>query len=194
MSFHRLIGLGIILVTVAIICGCSGDLTGGWSSGPPGAPNNVEIATIGNEILLKWPCVKGATHYTLFWGKESRRYQGLKDTPACSIIVEGLELGSIYRFAVTSWNDNGESNFSDELTFIYETDPEQSAKYIKKGNELMKQGKYELAHVYFSTAIRLNPENPKAYARRATLLKKLDSINLAEEDLKRANDLRDAKE
>jgi tetratricopeptide (TPR) repeat protein len=182
------IALGMA-VAICFCVGCNSPLAGDWSKDPPPPPSDIAVSIIDEGLLLSWPCVKDATHYTLFWGKSSYDYKGMKDTPACSIIVEGLEKGDLYRFALTSWNSRGESGFSQEIPFVYEKDPQAAEKYIQKGDEFMKKGDFDKAHVYYSTAIRLNPDIPEAYTGRAALHKRLDRLNLAQEDLEKAKDL-----
>jgi tetratricopeptide (TPR) repeat protein len=162
---------------------------GNWSDTPPEPPSNISVSIIEEGLLLSWPCVPGATHYTLFWGTEPYKYEGMKDTPACSIIVEGLKKSDLYRFALSSWNEKGESGLSEEIPFVYETDPAAADEYVRMGDQFMKKREYDTAYVYYSTAIRLNPEIPSAYTGRAALHRRLDRVDLAKQDLNRAKEL-----
>lgn len=136
-----------------------------------------------------WSPVPGAERYTLFWGKEREQYSGLLDVSCCSMKVGGFEQGQLYSFAVTAWNEHGESELSGEEVFIYDDDPKRAAHYIAQGHELLKMGRFRDAHTYFDTAIRLDPDSAYAYQSRAVLYEKVNRPRLAKQDYAKAQEL-----
>jgi Tfp pilus assembly protein PilF len=92
----------------------------------------------------------------------------------------------LYRFAVTTWNQKGESDYSQSFAHIYDSDSSRSAHYVNKGNEMMRSGAFQDAYIYFSTAIRLDPQNAGAYEGRARVNEKFDRLDLASQDYARA--------
>ena len=96
----------------------------------------------------------------------------MANADSTSALISDVKEGDLYYIAMTSWNARGKSNFSAEQTIVYDTDPERAVVYLAKGNEAMKQGLTNRAHVYFCATIRLDPENADAYRSRAVLCKK----------------------
>jgi hypothetical protein len=110
----------------------------------PTAPARVEIKQVDDSIEISWTRVPGAVRYTVFWGTESRDYKGLASSNSCSLILKGLNKGETYRFAVTSWNQVGESPYSEEKTASVE-DPDSSSHLAKiNGARSAKPSKQDL--------------------------------------------------
>lgn len=74
------------------------------------------LATSG-EVTLAWDPVDTATGYKVYWGVDSRTYPNVRDVgPATQATIGGLYSTITYFFAVTAYNDFGESDFSSELS------------------------------------------------------------------------------
>jgi len=69
------------------------------------------------EIDLAWESSDGATGYYLHYGLESRSYDVKKDIgPTTEYTAPNLEDNKKYFFAVSSYNNNGESGLSNEVS------------------------------------------------------------------------------
>lgn len=104
--FRRTTGVWIAVAVLAAITGCMLDLS---------------ALPVGNgKVALMWdsnpePDVKG---YKLYYGFESGNYVGVKDVGnVTSYTLSGLQNGSEYFFALTAYNDAGESAYSDEISY-----------------------------------------------------------------------------
>ena len=74
------------------------------------------------EVTVRWDSSAQATGYKLHYGIESRSYDFTEDVgPSLQHTVTDLNDNQKYYFAVTAYNDYGESTFSAELD--YETPP-----------------------------------------------------------------------
>ena len=62
----------------------------------------------------------------------------------------------------------------------------QREDYLEKGDELLKQGKYDEALKYFDSALDLNPKDDRAWRRRGDALEKLGKYNEALESYDKA--------
>jgi len=175
-------GAVFILCASILVASCSSDFYGNWSTIPPTPPGDFQVSMVSDGVRISWKCVPAATHYTVFWGKEPGNYKFKQDTPACSILLTGLKKGDFNRFAVTTWNQRGESDYSRSFAYVFDSDPSRSPHYVTKGNDLMRRGSFQDAYIYFSTAIRLDPQNVKAYRSRARVNEKFDRLELASQD------------
>ena len=102
-----------------------------------------------------------AIKYTVFWGSEEGEYRNLEDTKEHSMKLPGLKRGERYNFAVSAWNAKGESDYSNEVVILNDFDSARAPHYLNRGNELLERGYFLDAHLYFTTAIRLDPNNPR---------------------------------
>jgi hypothetical protein len=74
------------------------------------------------EVTVRWDSSVQATGYKLHYGIEKRSYDFIEDVgPSLQHTVTDLNDNQKYYFAVTAYNDYGESTFSAELA--YETPP-----------------------------------------------------------------------
>ncbi len=156
---------------------------------PPPAPENVQVRVDEGGLQIFWRNVPGATHYTVFWGPKSGQYRSLANCDTNSALISDVIKGDLYYVAVTSWNARGESNYSQEHTVVYDTNPARAGIYVAKGNDSMKRGLTNQAHAYFCAAIRLDPENADAYRSRAALYEIINWNELARKDLQTAEKL-----
>jgi tetratricopeptide (TPR) repeat protein len=131
---------------------------------------------------MTWECVPEAHFYTVFWGTERGDYRGTVNSDSCSVLLQGMEKEKIYYFAVTAWNQAGESMFSNEQVLVYDNNAQNSEKHVATGNELMQRGRLRDAHAYFSAAILCDPENVMAYRYRAMLYESISRSDLAKQD------------
>lgn len=169
----------IIVLLFLSSCGSAGKSS---KKSPPSPPPEVQCTVTAKGLLVEWSPVEGAHQYTVFWGVERGEYRGLVNTDANSIILGGLSKGEMYMIAVTAWNGNGESRYSEEECLVYDDNPARAQVYYSKGQELMRRGNLSDAQVYMSAAIRLDPENAHAYKDRALLYEKMNRADLAAKD------------
>lgn len=155
----------------------------------PVRPTNVQLHLVEKGVQVSWECIPGATHYTVFWGTERNQYRSLVNSEDCSLTLAGLKKGLFYAIAVTAWNQVGESEYSREAAVVYDDDVSRAPEYVDKGNDLMERRMYADAQLYFSAAIRLDPQYPAAYRRRGLLYEKTNQSALAREDYRRAERL-----
>jgi len=190
---RRLRTAGLVLsLLVFASCGSSGgkDLI----TGPPAAPRNLTFSTVPEGVKITWEPVAGATRYTLFWGTETGKFNWLHDSPGNSIIVANLSRGDLYSFAVTSWNEGGESDYSEERVYVYDDDPARASAHLAKGSELIRKGSLVIAYAYISACIRLDPKNAEAYRMRASINEKMNRPEPARSDYKMAEKLLNGKQ
>jgi tetratricopeptide (TPR) repeat protein len=154
------------------------------SAGPKGGapPASVQVDEAPQGVRLTWSAVKHASYYTVFWGSLPTEYKNFANTQNCSVIISGLTKGELHCFAVTSWGEHGESDYSAEVIYVYDGDPSRSSQHLAKGTELIAKGLYPEAHAYISAAIRLQPQRAEAYESRALLYEKMDEPDLAKKD------------
>jgi tetratricopeptide (TPR) repeat protein len=125
----------------------------------------------------------------VFWGKDPTDYRNLQDSKACSLALAGLKTGDLYSAAVSAWNEHGESDYREGPYFVNDYDPSQAPRYISLGADFMERGLHVEAHAYFSSAVRLTPDDPAAYKGRAGLYTKINRPDLAQADLQTAERL-----
>jgi hypothetical protein len=82
---------------------------------PPRPIKDVKVEVIPGGVKVKWEKVPGVTHYTIFWGNESRRYMELQNVSTNTAVFTVLGQDK-YTFAVTAWNKRGESDYSTEVS------------------------------------------------------------------------------
>jgi tetratricopeptide (TPR) repeat protein len=148
----------------------------------PAAPTDVRLAIVPKGLEAAWKPVSGATRYTLFWGSERGDYKNLVNCDRPAVVLSGLGKEQLYFFAVTAWNQHGESNFSGEQALVYDDGSGRPETYVAKGNDFMGRGQYASALAYFSAAIRLDPSDLYAYQSRAALHEKIHRPDLARQD------------
>jgi hypothetical protein len=148
----------------------------------PVAPAAVAVSMGAGGAEVSWSAVPGVTSYTVFWGTDRGDYRKLANTTETSLIVSELKKGEMYAFAVTCWNDRGESNYSDEQLLVYDDEPTRAREHLAKANALSAKGMYEEAHIYYSAVIRLDPKNAEAYTERARLYARSARPELAAAD------------
>jgi Tfp pilus assembly protein PilX len=88
----------------------------------------VSVVPAGLEV--SWDRISGATHYTVFWGTENRKYDRLYAVSDNRLLITNLGKGQLYRVAVTSWNQNGESDYSPEAVVAYDDDPRRATAHL----------------------------------------------------------------
>lgn len=160
-------------------CGSQTNSAGSKGGVPPAL---VQVDEAPQGVRITWGAVKLASYYTVFWGSSSTEYKNLASTQNCSVIISGLAKGELHCFAVTSWGEHGESDYSTEVIYVYDSDPSRSSQHLAKGTELIASGLYPEAHAYISAAIRLQPQRADAYESRALLYEKMDEPDLAKKD------------
>lgn len=156
----------------------------------PPPPGDVQVDAARGGLRVGWIPVPGALYYTVFWGTERGQFKYLADSKHCDVLIADLYKGDLYNLAVTSWNENGESNFSRELLYVYD-DPGsgRAAAHLSRGNELARRGLFKDAYAYLSAAIRLDPTNAEAYRSRAMLSEKMGRAESARKDYAAAEKL-----
>ncbi len=178
----------LLLLSLSVLASC-GPSQGADKLGPPESPREIKVSIVPQGLEVSWDEVSGATHYTVFWGTENGKYDRLFAASDNRLMITGLGKGELYTVAVTSWNQNGESDYSPEAVVVYDDDPRSATAYLAKGNELLAQGSLNLADAYLSAAIRLDPDSAKAYRSRALLNEKMNRPEPARNDLAAAERL-----
>ena len=179
----------IIALTALLSISCNLGLDTSKPLGTPSPPRNLRVSIQGNGVELMWDPVPKAIKYTVFWGSEDGEFRNLADTIQLSMKLPGLKKGQRYNFAISAWNEKGESDYSKEAVILNDYDPALAPHYLDMGKELLKRGNYLDALLYFTTAIRLDPNNPEAYNSRGRLNEKLSRFELAERDFEKARSL-----
>ncbi len=178
----------ILIQTMLVSCGITGGRTTAGTTPPP--PGDVKVEGARGGLRVTWNSVPGALHYTVFWGTERGRFRYLADSNRNDVLIANVRKGEFYSVAVTSWNEQGESSFSDEILYVYD-DPGSSraAVHLAKGKELERQGLFKDALAYLNAAIRLDPNNGEAYRSRAMLSERMGRTDSARHDYAAANRL-----
>ena len=71
------------------------------------------------ELSFAWDPSDGATGYKLHYGFESRDYSFVVDIGLWTqCTVSGLDNGETYYFAITAYNELGESEYSEEISYM----------------------------------------------------------------------------
>lgn len=179
----------LLLLIMILVVSCSQSVTGGAPEKPPTPPKNLKVSIVDQGVHVSWDCVPGVSFYTVFWGTDREEYRNLVNSKECSATLVGLRKNEFYAFAVTAWNQRGESDYSHGAEVIYDDDPTRADHYVAQGNQQMKKGQYRNALTYFSTAIRLAPDSAHAYQRRALLYEKTSRTDLAKQDYQMAEKL-----
>jgi tetratricopeptide (TPR) repeat protein len=168
-------------MSMALLASC-GPSEGTGKLGPPESPREVKFRIVPEGLEVSWDTVPGATHYAVFWGTETGKYDRMFTAPDTCVVITGLGRGELYALAVTSWNHDGESDYSPEAVVVYDDEPRRATAHLAKGDELLAQGSLELADAYLSAAIRLDPDSVQAYRSRALLNEKLNRPEPARKD------------
>ena len=155
---------------------------GAGKQGPPESPREVTCKVVPEGLEVSWEPVSRATHYTIFWGTEQRKYDRLFTAADTRLVITGLGKGELYTLAVTSWNQDGESDYSPEAAVVYDDEPRRATAHLIRGNQLLDQGVLDLANAYLSAAIRLDPDSAQAYKSRALLNEKMNRPETARKD------------
>lgn len=171
----------LLPLSLSLLASC-GPSPGTGKLGPPQPPREVKLSMVPEGLEVSWDRISGATHYTVFWGTENGKYNQLYAVPDNRLFITGLRKGELSTVAVTSWNQNGESDYSPEAVVVYDDDPRRATAHLAKGNELLLRGSLDLADAYLSAAIRLNPNNAQAYRSRALVNEKMNRVELARKD------------
>jgi hypothetical protein len=179
----------LLLLIMIFVVSCTQTVTGGAPEKPPDPPKNLKVSVVDQGVHLSWDCAPGVALYTVFWGPDREEYRNLVNSKECSATMVGLRKNEFYAFAVTAWNQRGESDYSQAAEVIYDDDPARADHYLAMGNDQMKKGQYRNALTYFSTAIRLAPDSAHAYQRRALLYEKTRRTDLAKQDYQMAEKL-----
>lgn len=178
----------LLLSSMSLLMSC-GSSQGRSKLAPPLAPREVKLRVVPEGLEVSWDTITGATNYTVFWGTENGKYGRLYTVPRNSLLITGLGKGKLYTVAVTSWNQDGESDYSPEAVIVYDDDSRHAHAHLAKGNELLARGSLDLADAYLSAAIRLNPNSAMAYRSRALVYEKMNRAKPARKDLAAAERL-----
>ena len=73
------------------------------------------------EVTLQWTGVERADGYKVYKGTESRVYVLINPTTALKYVLKDVSPGTYY-FAVTAFNEYGESGYSAEVIAVIEDD------------------------------------------------------------------------
>ena len=177
----RCLQIGALVVLFLFVASCgSGTNSAAYKTGA--APAEIQVEEVPQGIRIAWSPVEDAASYTVFWGREPTEYKNYFNTTECSLIISGLSKGELHCFAVTSWGHRGESDYSREIVYVYDDDPNRSSAHLAKGKELMSNGLYPEANAYLSAAIRLHPESADAYSSRASLYDRMEEPDSAKKD------------
>lgn len=143
-----------LLLSLCLLASC-GPSQGTGKTAPPQPPGEVKLRVKPEGLVVSWKRVAGAKHYTVFWGIEDGKYDRLNDVSGNRLLITDLRKGELYTFAVTSWNQSGESDYSREALIVYDEDPGRAAAHLAKGKELLARGAPEPADTHLSAAMRL---------------------------------------
>ncbi len=176
-----------LLLTVSFIMGCfllvsctnSGKVKSTEALPPP---ENIQHTVVPAGVKLSWDKIPGALQYTVFWGTEKQNYKQLLHTVQNSAVITGLQPGSLYAFAVTTWSTAGESEYSRESVLVYDNEPRRASTHLATGQSLLREGSFEDALAYLSTSIRLDPRSAEAYRLRALVNEKMNRSEHARKD------------
>ncbi len=138
-----------LVLSHLLLLSCSSSVNQGGTQNVPAAPTHVRLAVVAQGLEAAWDPVAGSTHYTLFWGTEPGDYKSLVNCESPAVILSRLNSEQLYFFAVTAWNQRGESNFSNEQVLVYDDRSGRPETYLAIGYDLMNRGHYSGAHAYF---------------------------------------------
>jgi hypothetical protein len=181
--------VAIIIVVLPLVVGSCTDSGVSELGRPPRPPQKVTVQIVKKGAEVSWSLVPSATHYTVFWGTASKDYRTMADCQSRRLLITGLQPGKMYALAVSSWSHTGESDFSREEVFVYDTGRGRPAAYLAKASQLMREGCFPEAHAYITAAIRLDPRLADAYRLRAALNEQLNEPELARQDYAKAEKL-----
>lgn len=119
---------GLKTLRVAFVAGLSTLAALGCGGGSSGATALPEQSVAGNSARVSWSAVEAPdlAGYRVYYGTASRSYlqakgQGVIVGLATSYVVEGLQPGRTYFFAVTAIDySNNESDYSAEVSKLIE--------------------------------------------------------------------------
>ena len=74
------------------------------------------------QVTLAWNFSSGATGYKVYYGTESRVYNAPDDAGDADHFTLNLDPGD-YKFAITAYNNYGESDYSEEVVAVISPDP-----------------------------------------------------------------------
>jgi tetratricopeptide (TPR) repeat protein len=172
------------VVASTFLCGCSTQTK--LVEKPPVPPVAVRPAIVSQGLAASWDAAPGATHYTLFWGKDKGEFSHFVDVDQCYGVITGLSKGEVYHLAVTAWNNLGESDYSALTSVVYDDSQENAPRHLARGDSLVKQGRFEDAETYYSAAIRLSPADAEAYRKRGELYRRIGKVENAQRDIENA--------
>jgi hypothetical protein len=119
--------------------GCIGDASPEYPIYPvaekPHAPEGLRIICNGNRADLSWGYILGVDIYNLYRRKKGESDYHLVYSGSENKIDIAMPFGTIYEFAVTSVNDNGES----EKSFIADTDPKRLINWYPVPMEIFRR-------------------------------------------------------
>ena len=95
-------------------------------NGSPASPTSINAVGGDSHVIVTWNPVDKATGYNIYWSHAAGISNGgsVKITNVSSPhIHSGLENGALYYYAVTAYNEYGESGISQEVSAIPRTDP-----------------------------------------------------------------------
>ncbi len=182
-AFH----IALVAATaVLLLVSCSRSGSSANPVKPPNPPESVRLEALPEGLSVAWDCVRGATHYTVFWGTSREAFSHLVNSEKCRTVIKQARKGKLFFVAVTAWNKRGESSYSTPEMIVYETDPQCAPQYLAWANDCMERGLLEDAHLYYSTLIRIAPETVEAYRKRAEIHEKRGEYGPASRDRRRA--------
>lgn len=137
---------------------------------------------VNNGILIWWQPTPRANRYTVFWGPESGQHRYFVEAEQPPILLLGIQKGQLNYFAVTAWNEFGESMYSAEVALVNDNNSANAGFYLKKGHECARKEAFIDAHAYYSAVIRLDPRRVDAYLYRGAINQKLKREEMARSD------------
>jgi hypothetical protein len=179
---RRLLITLVLGVVATMMAACQQSSDKAKTEGIPQIPEGVQLRLAAKGLEVSWKPVPDASGYNVFWGKEAGVYDRLIESDSPSMVIPGLEKGALYSVAVTATNLSGESDYSEEVTLVYENDPRKSTDYLAKAKESMDRGRHSVALAYLATIVGLDPDNRDASSLRAALDRKLASGQPQEND------------
>lgn len=144
----------LMLLSVPLVVSC-GPSHGAGKAEPPKPPREVKLRVVPEGLEVSWEKVSEAKHYTVFWGMEDGKYDRLYNVSGNHLLITSLRKGELYVVAVTSWNQDRESDYSRGALIVYDDDADRAAAHLAKGKELLARGALDPADAYLSASIRL---------------------------------------
>ena len=124
---RRYSGALLLLAIASLLVACGGGasepalgVSGGGGGGGGGGVGGACVVG-GTATALNWNAALGATGYRVYYGTATRTYtqpvgQGVNVVgPTTNYQVPNLSAGTTYYFAVTAYDANGESSYSNEV-------------------------------------------------------------------------------